>query len=255
MYCRLRMPSGQLSKEFEAARKGRSRTIPARLLGEMRSMQAQQNVGETATGRGHRDRHMSLLLVGSEEVFKTDVTERMISEKHLRVVARSSSLLEAKACLESKAIDMVLLSPEYRREELGLFTFEARRCGFAGLILQAADAPRMTAKNSRKEPDSIQIGDFFVHLSSRRVWVRGIETEFRPQEFELLTLLCKHPEELLSYEILLKLLWGNPKASRHLVRVLIRALRSKIETTAHPQYIVTEREAGYRFIPSPAPLP
>lgn len=194
---------------------------------------------------------MSLLLVGSEDVFTRDLREMMMPGSRFRVLARSSSLLDAEACLESKAIDMVLLSPEYRDEERNLFTLDARRRGFAGLILLAADTPGRTNENNAQARDSIQIGEFFLHTSKSRAWVRGLETQFSPQEFDLLQFLCGHPDELLSYQTLIEVLWGNAMTSRHTLRVLVAALRAKIETGKNPQYIVTEREAGYRFIPSP----
>jgi DNA-binding winged helix-turn-helix (wHTH) protein len=194
---------------------------------------------------------MSLLLVGSEEAFTRDLREMMMPGSRFRVLARSSSLLDAEACLESKAIDMVLLSPEYRDEERSLFTHDARRRGFAGLILLAADTPGRMGENDAQTRDSIQIGDFFLHVTKSRAWVRGAEMQFSPQEFELLQFLCMHPAELLSYQTLIEVLWGNDSTSRHTLRVLIAALRTKIETGKSPQYIVTEREAGYRFIPSP----
>ncbi|MGO9338029.1 MAG: winged helix-turn-helix domain-containing protein [Terracidiphilus sp.] len=194
---------------------------------------------------------MSLLLVGSKEAFSRDLREMMMPGSRFRVLARSSSLLDAEVCLESKAIDMVLLSPEYREEEKNLFMLDARRRGFAGLILVSADTPGKTDKSDAQVQDSIQIGDFFLHISERRGWVRGVETQFSPQEFELLQFLCGHPDELLSYQTLIEVLWGNAATSRHTLRVLIATLRAKIETRKNPQYIVTEREAGYRFIPSP----
>lgn len=216
-----------------------------------------KNQSETFAHRPGARRHhqpMSLLLVGSEDAFKAGTPQRVIPGNHFRVVARSSSLLEAEVCLESNAIDMVLLSPEYRSEEIGLFTLDARRRGYAGLILLAADAPQKTAENDPDAQTSIQTGDFFLHIPNSRAWVRGVEIAFSPQEFELLQILCRHPEQLLSYEVLLEALWGNRTTPRHSLRVLIRAVRAKIETCAESHYIVTEREVGYRFIPSPAPF-
>lgn len=206
---------------------------------------------EHKSRRRRRQQQVSLLLVGSEDAFREGITEAIIPAAHFNVVARSSSLLEAEACLESGAIDMVLLSPEYREAEISLFMIDARRRGFAGLILLAADAPVRTTESDKQATDSIQVGDFFLHISDCRAWVRGVERQFSPQEFELLEFLCRHPEELLSYQTLLEKLWGNATTSRHTLRVLIGTLRSKIEKRSDPQYILTEREAGYRFIPSP----
>jgi DNA-binding winged helix-turn-helix (wHTH) protein len=224
--------------------------------GEFR-MHEQQQIDASEAG-GRRLQKLSLLLVGSEQIFSTDMKERMIPSEHFHVVARSSSLLEAASCLESKAIDMVFLSSEYREEEWSLFAMDARRCGFAGLILLAADAPGKTTRTvelNQHGRNSIQAGDFFLHIPSRRVWIRGVEVQFRPLEFQLLHFLCTRPDELLSYQTLLEVLWDNPAALRQSLRSLIRDVRAKIEITNHPRYIITVRDTGYRFDPSPAPLP
>ncbi|MGD0731066.1 MAG: winged helix-turn-helix domain-containing protein [Terracidiphilus sp.] len=192
-----------------------------------------------------------MLLVGSEDVFGGAAVIRLIEGRYFRVVARSSALLEAMACLESGTIDVVLLSHKFRQEELNLFAFDARRRGFTGIILHTADVPQRAAEANSDESGSIQVGDFYLNVSSRRLWLRGIEVKCSPLEFELLMFLCKHPEELVSQSLLLEALWNNPATSTHTLRVLIRAVRAKIETTDSPRYIVTHRRFGYRFIPSP----
>lgn len=81
------------------------------------------------------------------------VTRRIFSGRQFRIAGRSTTLLDALACLESSAIDMVLLSHEFREEELSLFTFDAHRRGYAGLILHvtsiASDMTRATLARSR----------------------------------------------------------------------------------------------------------
>jgi len=189
-------------------------------------------------------RQVSLLLVGSEEVFQNNDAKRFFQGDRFLVVARSSSLLDAIVCLDSKAIDLVLLSHEYSREELDLFTFDARRRGFAGLILHTADPPGNLTEIEPKENSQIQIGDFLIDVSSRRVWIRGVETRCSHMEFELLQFLCRHPEELLSHGTLLESLWGNPASSAHTLRVLVHSVRAKIETATVPRYILTLRNFG-----------
>ena len=69
---------------------------------------------------------------------KSDATHRIFGGPQFRVAGRSTTLLDALARLESGAIDPILLSCEFREEELSLFAFEARRRGFAGLTLRVA---------------------------------------------------------------------------------------------------------------------
>jgi DNA-binding winged helix-turn-helix (wHTH) protein len=196
------------------------------------------------------------MLVGDEGAFNNKAVGRIFDGPSFRLLARASTLLEALPCLEPGVIGLVVLSNEYRDEEVALFTIEACRRGFAGLIFRPANTPKDTGSSGiesyQKTP--AQVGDFFIDISSRRLWIRGVETQCTPLEFKLLTFLCGHPEELLSHKTLREALWRIPEVQQHSLRVLIRAVRLKIESTALPRYIVTQRSLGYRFIPSPEPL-
>ena len=79
-----------------------------------------------------------LLLVGTEEDFKGSVTGGIVPGERSSIAGRSSTLLGALERLHSIAIDIVLLSHKFRDEELALFTADARRSGFSGLILRVA---------------------------------------------------------------------------------------------------------------------
>jgi DNA-binding CsgD family transcriptional regulator/DNA-binding winged helix-turn-helix (wHTH) protein len=109
---------------------------------------------------------------------------------------------------------------------------------------------KQASRSAQSASQPIHAGDFVIDVHMRRAWVRGVEMQFSPKEFELLRCFSEHPDQLLRYENLLEMLWGNPAAARESLRVLIRALRTKVETTETPRYIVTQRNFGYRFIPS-----
>lgn len=98
-----------------------------------------------ATKRPRKGRLNRLLLIGSEDAFKSNLTRRVFGGHPFRIAARSTTLLGALARLESRAIDLVLLSREFSTEELSLFAFDAHRRGFAGLILQIASTTGETA--------------------------------------------------------------------------------------------------------------
>jgi DNA-binding response OmpR family regulator len=85
-----------------------------------------------------RIRESRLLLVGSEDDFKDGVAGEMMGGKPPYIAGRSTTLLGGLARLHSEAIDVVLLSHKYRDEEFALFTADARRSGFQGLILRVA---------------------------------------------------------------------------------------------------------------------
>jgi hypothetical protein len=56
------------------------------------------------------------------------------------VTGKSTSLLEALGRLGAEGIDLVLMSSEFTEEELALFTLDARRRGFSGLVVHVASA-------------------------------------------------------------------------------------------------------------------
>lgn len=214
-------------------------------------MQAHQNTGEYVGREDHRGRQVNLLLVGSDDAFKSDVLARVFDQDHFRVIARSSALLDALVCLESGAVDVVLFSNEYREEELMLFSLDARRRGFSGLVLCAPDTPGPIVESIPDEITIIRTGDFVIDVFNHQCFCRGCEVGCSPSEFRLLKFLCEHPGRLLTRRALLDVLWKKTDASPHNLTVLIRAVRAKIETTETPRYIVTQRSLGYRFIPSP----
>jgi DNA-binding response OmpR family regulator len=149
----------------------------------------------------------------------------------------------------------VLLSRRFSSEELLLFAVDAKALGYRGVILQAetALAKADVAISQKRKP--IHAGDFVIDVDKHRVWVRGEEAQLTPQEFALLTYFTQHPRQLLSHETLLEAFWGDPTAPIEPLRVLIQTLRAKVDAHVPPRYIVTQHRLGYRFNPSPYPIP
>jgi DNA-binding CsgD family transcriptional regulator len=84
----------------------------------------------------------TVLLIGSEDAFMSDIKNRLLLSYHFGITRQATTLLEGLTHLESGTIDMVLFSSEFREEELSLFAFDAQRRGFTGLILHVAPLPR-----------------------------------------------------------------------------------------------------------------
>jgi DNA-binding CsgD family transcriptional regulator/DNA-binding winged helix-turn-helix (wHTH) protein len=117
-------------------------------------------------------------------------------------------------------------------------------------VREPPNFPASLGKQDVKKP--ICIGHFVLDIAAHRAWVRGIETHFTPKEFWLLAFLITHPDELVESGALCELFWRNPTSKQEALRVLIAALRAKIEVSKSPQYLLTERSYGYRFHPFPA---
>lgn len=104
---------------------------------------------------------------------------------------------------------------------------------------------------SQKEENIIELGDFLLDVSAHKVLVKGDEKHLTPKEFELLAVLLKHPEKVLTHQFLLGKVWGSYYTeSPEALRVLVGTLRKKIEEDySNPQYLLTEPWIGYRFNP------
>jgi len=105
-----------------------------------------------------------------------------------------------------------------------------------------------------EEPESgrAAIGDLTIDYDKRRV-VRG-EEEIRltPKEFELLALMARNPDRVLTHRAILKEVWGpNAVNQPEHLWVLVAQLRKKIEVDpAHPRYLLSEPWVGYRLATS-----
>ena len=89
-----------------------------------------------------------------------------------------------------------------------------------------------------------------IDFDRREVWVDGELVKLRPTEFRLLYHLVRNAGWVMTYEQLLTRVWGYEyRDEYHYVRLYINYLRQKLEKDpSHPQYILTERGIGYRFV-------
>ncbi len=78
--------------------------------------------------------------------------------------------------------------------------------------------------------------------------IRGQSVHLTPKEFSLLELLVSQTGRVLTRTALMRQLWDEESDTKTL-DVHIKRLRAKVEIDpAHPQFIVTIRGLGYRFI-------
>lgn len=85
---------------------------------------------------------------------------------------------------------------------------------------------------------------------SRRVWLDQNELSLTPRSIMLLEYMMTHPDELVSRERLLDIVWGwNYAVGTRAVDTRIAELRKALEDDpASPRYIETIPGQGYRFI-------
>ncbi len=112
-------------------------------------------------------------------------------------------------------------------------------------VLRRTEMPAPVEKSVTRIDDYLQI-DF----DRRLVIAGGTEIKLRPTEYRLLYHLVNNAGRIMTHEQLLSKAWGYEyREESHYLRLYITYLRQKIEPDpANPQYILTERGVGYRFV-------
>jgi len=89
-----------------------------------------------------------------------------------------------------------------------------------------------------------------IDFDRHEVWVEGELVQLRPTEYRLLYHLVQNAGWVLTHDQILNKVWGFEYENEpHYVRLYINYLRKKLEVDpADPQYILTERGVGYRFV-------
>jgi two-component system response regulator RegX3 len=97
----------------------------------------------------------------------------------------------------------------------------------------------------------IRVGGIVIDLARHTVEVDGRSAELTPSEFRLLLLLAGEPERVFTRRQIMEHLWRTPYVGdTRACDAHISNLRRKVERDhAHPDRIVTVREAGYKLVP------
>ena len=137
--------------------------------------------------------------------------------------------------------------------EMGADDYITKPFGPEELVARIRVAPRRVSASDAPPAGRLQAGDLTIDYDRRRV-VRGDdEIRLTPKEFELLSLLARHADRVLTHQAILKAIWGaNAVDQPEHLWVLIGQLRKKIEIdAANPRYLVSEPWVGYRFVSEP----
>jgi two-component system, OmpR family, response regulator len=105
-----------------------------------------------------------------------------------------------------------------------------------------------------EEPTTYGDGLVTIDFTQREVAVGGNKVALTPLEFKLLTVFVRHPNQVLSHEQLLELVWGDAlSGSRARAKLYVGYLRHKLaEAGAEETLIETVRGFGYRYRPRAA---
>ena len=117
------------------------------------------------------------------------------------------------------------------------------------LLARIRVALRRLFSEEQSETGRTQFGELTIDYDRRRVVRGGDEVRLTPKEFELLSLLARNADRVLTHHTILKAIWG-PHAVDHPEHlwVLVGQVRKKIETDpSNPRYLLSEPWVGYRL--------
>ena len=165
-----------------------------------------------------------------------------------RIEAKGRNKAEARTRFDAKAAEM---------ERTGLMPgaddYVTKPFSPAELLARVRTAIRHTRTTSANSEIAREgpytVGEMTIDYNKHQVLVRGENVHLTLSEFRIVALLGKFAGKVLTYDYIIKELWG-PRAGgdNQILRVNMANIRRKIEKNpAEPEYLFTEVGVGYRM--------
>ncbi len=180
-------------------------------------------------------RRISIVLdLGLPDLEGTEVCRRVRATSKVPIVVLSARGAEAD---KVNALD------------LGADDYVTKPFGPEELLARIRVALRRVTSEDEAETGVFRAGDLTIDYDRRRVLRDETEIRLTPKEFELLSLLARNHDRVLTHRAILKAIWGpNAVEQPEHLWTLVAQLRKKIEPDpANPQYLLSEPWVGYRF--------
>ena len=118
------------------------------------------------------------------------------------------------------------------------------------LVARVNAALRRSPRKRMSEELAFDHGDFRINFMNREVWVRKNLKHLTPKEFNLLAVLARNAGRVVPRSELVTEAWGDEYSDAiDSLKLYIHYLRRKLETNPQqPEYILTSRGVGYRFV-------
>jgi two-component system, OmpR family, KDP operon response regulator KdpE len=138
--------------------------------------------------------------------------------------------------------------------DLGADDYVTKPFGPEELLARIRVALRRVLEAEEPEVERMQVGDLIIDYNRRRVLRGEDDIRLTPKEFELLALLARNADRVLTHRAILKAIWGpNAVNQPEHLWVLIAQLRKKVEPDpSAPRYLISEPWVGYRLTTEPA---
>jgi DNA-binding winged helix-turn-helix (wHTH) protein/tetratricopeptide (TPR) repeat protein len=109
--------------------------------------------------------------------------------------------------------------------------------------------------NSVTVPDSFQLGPFKIKANENTLSSDDGETTLLPKVMALLVYLCRHPQQVVTFDELNAAIWPNEVVGDNAIYNLVGQLRKVLgDSASNPTYIQTVSKVGYRLLVDAKPL-
>lgn len=108
----------------------------------------------------------------------------------------------------------------------------------------------LTRRSQHLYQDSIiKIQDLQINQSKHEVTIHNQLIELTPREYQILILLAKNANHILSKDVITDAIWGiDQYVTANTIEAFIGSLRKKLDAQASKKYIQTIRSAGYMLV-------
>ena len=140
--------------------------------------------------------------------------------------------------------------------DMGADDYISKPFGASELLARIRTAIRHTRAASGNsgiaKSGKFTVGELTVDYDKHRVYVAGEDVHLTQNEYKIVSLLGMHAGKVLTYDTILKEIWGpDSREDNQILRVNMANIRRKIEKNpAEPEYIFTEVGVGYRMLES-----
>lgn len=133
--------------------------------------------------------------------------------------------------------------------DLGADDYVTKPFGPEELLARIRVALRRVMSEEATETGLLRAGNLAIDYDRRRVLRGSDEIRLTPKELDLLALLVRNRDRVLTHRAILKAIWGaNAVEQPEHLWTLVAQLRRKIEPDpSTPRYLLSEPWVGYRF--------
>ena len=176
-----------------------------------------------------------VLDLGLPDLEGTEVCRRIRAKSSVPIIVLSARTAEAD---KVNALD------------LGADDYVTKPFGAEELVARIRVALRRVATPEAADTGIFRVGTLTIDYGRRRLHRDDTEIRLTPKEFELLSLLARNHDRVLTHRTILKAVWGpNAVEQPEHLWTLVAQLRKKIEPDpTHPKYLLSEPWVGYRFV-------